>query len=248
MKNRVGEIRKSNCGLMKIIEYNGALDITVKFKTGSIVKTNYDHFKKGEVKDPLFPSVFGIGYVGVGKYKPSINRKLTIEYITWQNMLKRCYDPLTINRQPTYRNVTVCEEWKNFQTFAEWHQENYYKISGEIIELDKDIIKRDNKIYCPEFCSFVPQSINKLLIKSDKSRGKYPIGVCFHKPLNKYQSQLAINGKIKHLGYFSTSTEAFQSYKIAKEKQVKIIANKYKNVLDQRLYNSLMQYEILITD
>lgn len=247
MKNRIGEIRESsNCGLMKIVEYNNSKDIKVKFKTESIVKTNYGNFKNGRVKDPLFPNVLGIGYIGIGKFKTKINNKTTIEYLTWKNILKRCYNPYEINKKLTYQNVTICKEWLNFQTFAKWFRDNYYELIDERIDIDKDIIKRDNKIYSPEYCSFVPQAINNLLVKSDKIRGKYPIGVCFHR--NKYRSQIDINGRHKHLGLFSTSIKAFNAYKIAKEKQIKIRANKYKNILDVRVYNSLMKYEVEITD
>jgi len=248
LKNRTGEIRKGNYGLMKIIEYNGWEDIKVKFKTGSIVKTNYSNFKKGKIKDPLFPIVCNIGFMGIGKYKAQINGKHTIEYRTWQNMLERCYNPYHINRRLKYQNVIVCEFFQNFQNFAEWHQENYYELVDERIELDKDIIKKGNKIYSPEFCSFVPSSINMLMIKCDKARGKYPIGVSSRKSTKKYYSRLKVNGKDKCLGLFSTPKKAFNTYKIAKENHIKIMANKYKDVLDTRVYDSLMDYKVEITD
>jgi len=248
-KNRVGEIRKSNqCGLMKIVEYNNARDITVKFKTGSIIKAEYSNFKKGKVKDPLFPSVYGIGYVGIGKFKTAINYKMTIGYKIWKSMIQRCYEPYCINKQPTYQDATVCKKWWNFQTFAEWHNKNYYELLDERVELDKDLIKKGNKIYSPEFCSFVPQSINTLLIKCDKSRGKYPIGVYFHKSSNKYTTKVNMNGKRKHLGLFSTPNKAFNVYKEAKENQIKIMVNKYKDVLDIHVFDSLMKYQVEITD
>ena len=249
MKNRIGEIRESNnYGLMEIIEYNGALDIKVKFKTGSVIKACYGAFKKGKVKDPLFPSIYGVCCVGIGKYKPTIDNKITIIYQTWQHMIQRCYDPYYINKQLTYQNATVCKSWLNFQNFAKWFIENYYKIPGEKVHIDKDIIKKGNKIYAPEFCSFVPQPINSLLIKRDNGRGKYPVGVCFDKSSNKYMTQISINGKQKNLGYFSTPKKAFKVYKIAKEKYIKAMTNKYKEVLDIMVYNSLMKYEVEITD
>ena len=247
--NHTNEIKKSkNCGLMKIIEYNGNRNIKVKFKTGSIIKTQYGAFKKGSVKDPLFPIVYGAGYLGIGKYKSKINGKATIKYDTWHSMIQRCYDPYYINKRLTYQDAAVCKFFLNFQNFAKWHREEYYELIDEKVELDKDIIKKENKIYSPEFCSFVPQSINNLLTKCDKVRGEYPIGVCFEKRSNKYRSQIQINGKSKHLGLFSTPTEAFQSYKCAKKKQIKVMANKYKNVLDIRVYDSLMDYNVEITD
>jgi len=249
LKNKMGEIKKSNsCGLMKIIEYNKYSDIKVKFKTGSVVKTNYSSFKNGGVKDPLFPSMYGIGYVGIGKYKTSINSKITIEYNTWKHMLGRCYDPKYINKKLTYQTAIVCKEWHNFQTFAEWFSKNYYKLFDVDIQLDKDIIKKGNKIYCPEYCSFVPRSINMLLVKSDKARGEYPIGVYFDKYRNKYVSRVTINGKIKYLGRSFTPEEAFNIYKVWKEKYIKIMTNKYKDILNIKVYNSLMKYQVLITD
>lgn len=244
-KSRIGEIKKSkNYGLMKIIEYHSWEDIKVKFKTGSVIKTNYSNFKKGKVKDPLFPIVCGIGYIGIGKYKPSINGKKVVEYQTWHNMFERCYNPYNINKRLGYQNVFICEFFHNFQNFAKWHKENHYELLDEKVDLDKDIIKKNNKIYSPEYCSFVPQSINKLIIKCGKTRGKYPIGVSSHKNTNGYRARLGN----KHLGFFSTQQKAFRAYKKEKEKQIKIMANKYKEVLNKKVYDSLIEYQIEIAD
>ena len=248
LKNRVGEIKYGNYGLMKIIEYNNAGDIKVKFKTGTIKKTTYSKFEKGQIKDPMFPVVCGIGYIGIGKFKTSINGKITTEYKTWSNMIQRCYGTYMINKRPNYQDVFVCDSWLNFQNFAEWFYKNYYTISGERVELDKDIIEQNNKIYSPEFCAFVPQSINTLIIKRDNFRGNYPIGVCFHKSIDKYMSQISIDGKRKRLGFFNNTIDAFNAYKKAKEEQIKIMANKYKGVLNIKVYDSLMDYKVEITD
>lgn len=244
---RIGETRKSNsCGMMEIIEYKKAMDIKVKFKTGSIIKTQYGQFKKGEVYDPLFPSVFGIGYMGIGKYKATANGSITIEYKKWHGMMQRCYDPYCINRQPRYINITVCKEWLNFQVFSEWFNNNYYEVKNERVELDKDIIKRGNKIYCPEYCSLVPQSINAMLTKNNKFRGEYPIGV--YKKTNRYIAVTNRNKKKRYIGNFSTPTEAFCAYKKEKEKEIKFRANKYKGVLNEKVYKSLIKYKVKISD
>ena len=92
------------------------------------------------------------------------------------------------------------------------------------------------------------EEINTLIIKKDASRGRYPIGVSFRKNVCKFTSSLSVNGKRKFLGYFSTHIKAFNAYKIAKEKHIKIMANKYKDVLNANVYASLMNYEVLITD
>ena len=55
-------------------------------------------------------------------------------------------------------------------------------------------------------------------------------------------------GKKEHLGYFKTELEAFNAYKIAKESFVKDLANKWKDKIDERAYDALMNYKVEITD
>lgn len=42
-------------------------------------------------------------------------------------MLQRCYN----NKQLSYFDCEVCDEWLCFQNFAKWYEENYYEIEGE---------------------------------------------------------------------------------------------------------------------
>ena len=55
-------------------------------------------------------------------------------------------------------------------------------------------------------------------------------------------------GKQEHLGYFKTEIEAFKAYKIAKESFVKEQADKFKSQIDERAYNTLMNYTVDIID
>lgn len=59
---------------------------------------------------------------------------------------------------------------------------------------------------------------------------------------------ILIKGKRINLGSFSTKEEAFKHYKIAKEKAIKEIANKYKNQIPEKLYDAMYKYEVEITD
>ena len=92
-------------------------------------------------------------------------------------MLTRCYSDKYKKKKPTYEDCKVYEELLNFQNFAKWDSENYYEIEGETMCLDKDILVKHNKIYSPETCVYVPNTINVLFTKSDKIRGNTPIGV-----------------------------------------------------------------------
>ena len=65
---------------------------------------------------------------------------------------------------------------------------------------------------------------------------------------NKFISRLNINGNCKNLGHFDTESEAFNVYKIAKEEYIKNKANDYKEYLPEQIYESLMNYEVSMTD
>lgn len=250
-KDRTGETRVNNDGEeMRIIRYGNSKDIDVEFiNDGTVIKNrSYVDFKRGEIKNPYFPAVYGIGCIGIGKFKPyDENGKPTKCYVTWVNMLKRCYSSKCHEKFPTYENCTVCKEWHNFQVFAEWYYSHFYEIEGQRMDLDKDILHKGNKIYSAETCVFVPQSINALFVKRDNKRGEYPIGV--HKNGNKFRAMLCKgDGKRIHLGYYSTPKEAFQAYKQAKEDYIKEVAEEYKSQIQQKLYQALMNYEVEIDD
>ena len=118
--------------------------------------------------------------------------------------------------------------------------------------LDKDILVKGNKIYSPGTCVFVPENINLLFIKSNATRGKYPIGVSYDKSKNKFVSHCN-NGKGKQikLGIFNNSIDAFNAYKEFKENIIKQVADEYKNKypqFPQKLYNAMHKYKVEITD
>jgi len=181
----------------------------------------------------------------VGKIK--VDGKPIKEYKLWQNMLERCFDEKLKQRQPTYEGVTCSKEWLSMTTFIEdVSQMRGYDLIGW--ELDKDIIQKRSKLYSKDTCCFVPLEVNSLLVKRDNSRGEYPVGVCFDKHVGKFKAQLRINGKTKHLGYFSTPKEAFQVYKLAKEAHIKVVAHEWKHLLDERVFQALLTYEVNIDD
>ena len=243
------EIRYNNNGEeMRIIRYSNYADIDVQFADGTIVEhRTCSNFKAGRIKNPMTPTVWGIGFIGIGKFKPcDENGKITKCYNTWENMLKRCYDSKYQEKHPTYKGCRVCEEWWNFQKFAEWYYSHFYELENERMELDKDILKKGNNVYSADNCIFVPSSINSLFTKCDKRRGEYHIGV--YKKGNKFKAQLSKNGKQIHLGLFNTPEEAFLTYKQAKEEYIKEVAEEYKDKFPCELYEALMKYEVEIDD
>jgi hypothetical protein len=111
--------------------------------------------------------------------------------------------------------------------------------------LDKDLLVKGNKVYSEDTCVFIPNRINTLIVKCDSSRGEFPVGVYWDKRLKKFISQCnGGTGRQECLGYFNTPQEAFQAYKTYKEALIKEVANEYKEMLDSRVYEALMNYEV----
>lgn len=50
------------------------------------------------------------------------------------------------------------------------------------------------------------------------------------------------------LGTFNTVEEAFDKYKITKEKLIKDVAEKYKDKIPSKTYEAMMNWKIEITD
>ena len=264
--DRTGETNISNEGcLMKIIEYNNCNDITVEFEDVYKYRlhTRYRYFKNSECKNPYFPSVFGHGYLGVdrnGNVPKTIELKdgrwhTTQEYHKWQKMLERCFDNKCKERYPTYKDVTCCDRWLCYADFLEdlavLKQEHNWN-GDEKLQLDKDILHKNNKIYSLENCVLIPNWINTLFIKCDAKRGAYPIGVSYDKRNKKYQANCRINGKKIRIGRYNTIEEAFNTYKQAKENEIKRVANDcvQKGFIskDSRLYKAMINYQVKITD
>lgn len=239
---------------MIIVDYKSCKEIIVEFQDEYKTKvlTRWDSFEKNNIKNPNRNSFYGVGRMGQGKYHIMKNKEFTKSFRAWDNMLKRCYDPYELNKQPTYIDCKVYKEWLCYQDFAEWHEENYYDIANETMCLDKDILCKNNKIYSPDTCIFVPQKINNLFTKRQNDRGKYLIGVKegtkgrYIALLNKgdrYEKPKRI-----HLGIYDTELEAFLKYKEEKEKLIKHIADQYKEDIPKELYDALYLYEVEITD
>jgi hypothetical protein len=247
--NHTGEKFITNEGYeVEIIEYFGWDNCTIKFSEDLILyEIQYHNLKIGNVRNPFHKSLHKTGYMGVGRHKSKITYKTTKTYSTWNGMIARGYYKKYKEKHHTYQDVTVCEEWHNFQVFAKWFEENWKPCMDNTWNLDKDILIKGNKIYSPETCCFVPQEINKLLIIPNNSK-ILPIGVRYNKKLDKYQARLTIGKKEKYLGYSNTPEEAFQVYKDAKEKHIREVADKWKGLISDRVYEAMYNYQVEITD
>lgn len=136
-------------------------------------------------------------------------------YTRWKDMLQRCYSPKRQEKYPTYIGCSVCEEWLTFSNFKAWLTAHP---NWGILQLDKDILDPENKIYSPETCVMVPREVNVFIIDRGAKRGELPIGVSLDKRANKYQTRCGnpFTGKAEYLGLFTCSEAAHLTWKAKK--------------------------------
>jgi hypothetical protein len=146
-------------------------------------------------------------------------------YGTWSRMLQRRQN---LADHPTYRDVTVCEEWKSFWAFKRWMGTKDWE--GK--ELDKDLRIPGNKDYSPDACLFVDRLFNhQKLIDPRKylDDHPYPEGVYLSERKNgpdKYRAGIQRYGKKqKWLGTFLTVDAASSEYRKKKAEYLRVLAD-----------------------
>lgn len=155
---------------------------------------------------------------GLWAKRSTINseRQFTKSGLVWRNMCNRCtYGGVHQAQFPTYIGCTMSENFKDFQFFVEWHQEQI-GFNEKNYHLDKDILIPGNKLYSEETCVLVPAALNAFFITSKVNQGAFPQGVCWHEQSARYVAQINISSKLKNIGRFRTVVEAKNAYDSAK--------------------------------
>ena len=142
--------------VFEVVEYNRRSDILVKCGN-YYTKVQGTSLLLGNVKNPYHRSVYGVGFLGVGDFKPSSKGRHFKSYRLWKGMLERCYS----GNYETYKDCEVCEKWHCYQQFCK----DLPLIEGfsddlKGLELDKDLKSKGNKKYSLETCCFITKSEN----------------------------------------------------------------------------------------
>lgn len=171
--------------------------------------------------ESLEPTVYGWGIndVNYKVYTSSIvdGKKVKIVchyYKDWKEMLKRCLDPVTQTRLPTYRGCTICEEWKYLSNFIKWVDSQPNR-DWQNCDLDKDLLFVSNKIYSPETCAYLHPKVNLFLLTSTKIRGCNLIGVSnSNRNKNPFESRCCnpFNNGSSYIGMFCTELDAHKAW------------------------------------
>ena len=257
-KQRVGMTNVNSQGYtMKVIDYIDYKNVIIEFQDDyrERITCTWGAFERGTIKNHYAPFVCGVGMVG-SKYPTVVNGELVREYISWSSMITRCYTKTIINGENHYRryeDAEVCKEWLLYENFYEWlhKQPNFDKwMLLDKGAIDKDILVKNNKIYSPKTCCLVPQNVNTLFLKANRTRGKYPIGVTYKTRDKVFEVQCRLNGKETYLGRASTPEEGFLIYKKYKESYIKQVAQEEydKGNITKACYEAMMKYKVEITD
>lgn len=235
-----GDIFTSNQGCtFRVARYVKDREVYVEFLDSHrhIMKTNGTAIKKGRVKNPFFPSVCGVGFLGCGKHKAVANGSLTAEYKMWRGMIYRCY---LEKRSAAYVSCSVCSEWLNFQNFADWLSS--YDFKEDDWDLDKDMLGQGKKIYSPENCALVPREINSLVTDRAPAKTGLPLGVYKGLRDGTFRACITMDGEAKHLGVYGTPEEAHRSYVAVREEYVRSFADKWDGRVDPRVISALKNW------
>ena len=158
-------------------------------------------------------------------------------YKAWANMLCRSYSERYHDIQPTYSNVSVCDEWHRFIAFREWWVKN--QVDG--YAMDKDIVG-DGMEYNKHSCIFVPSWLNNFITDRGASRGRYKIGVSLDKRSGKFRSMCRnpITGMNEYLGAFDDQELAHATWRDRKL-EICLELKGEMDSIDDRIYNGVLR-------
>lgn len=245
----IGDVASNTEGYSaKIVGFLSPKEYQIKFedKYEAIITVAPGNLKRGHFANPYHASVAGVGYFGIGRFIAKSGGKHTIEYADWNSMLKRCY--VSRESKLSYKDKSVCEDWHCFQNFAEWatKQINFGK---EGWDLEKDLLIKNNKVYSPDTCVYLPREINSFIKR--KRVNNLPLGVDVAYKYNGtpyFRVQAREEGKNICLGGYTTAEEAFSVYKEHKEGLAHKLAEKWKKEIPDVAYKALLNYTVEITD
>ena len=233
LRESVGKVfPTANCGDVVVIEYINSKKVLVQFEvTGHREWFTAGCIKSGAIMDRMSAGIGG-GFLGVGDYTFKTHKK---EHQHWRSMLERCSS--NEEKFSMYFDVTITDEWLDFQNFAAWCQtQKGFMEPGW--QLDKDIMVCGSKVYSPSTCCFVPGRINGLVIRTADIQGTLPA------KWNKWVFSYREAGGHKVQKAFDTQSEGKYWYKENKERVVKEVADQYKNILDSRVYEALYSWQV----
>lgn len=125
-------------------------------------------------------------------------------YRAWQHMKDRCNNPAAKNyKDYGGRGITLCQEWMDFETFAEWAFSHGYADDLSIERIDND------SGYRPDNCKWATWKEQRANQRQRKSKSGI-VGVRDLGP-NYFVAYACEGRKYHYLGRFETAAEAVRA-------------------------------------
>ena len=155
-------------------------------------------------------------------------------FTKWLSMITRCYSKKFVDKNPTYRDCTVCVEWLYFMNFRKWMVTQDWEGKS----LDKDLLVKGDKVYSSETCIFIPQIVNTFI--TQRRISQYLVGVSrFERDdILRARCSNTFTGKGEHLGYFASEEQAHLTWKKRKHELACQLADS-EYVTDDRVEEAL---------
>lgn len=169
-----------------------------------------------------------------GKARPSCTER---GFFIWRDMIRRTSQGDRKNSR-AYQDVSVCDEWHDFENFSKWYVG--YQGKKEGFQLDKDLLGKGARIYSPDTCCFLPTSINKMLV-SRRSDSKCHPGV--YRQRDRFLARVRHKGSQINVGSFSSAEEAYAAYLKKKVEILQLEAVRFMSVLPSHVLQALMDYD-----
>lgn len=242
---KVGDIYDTNSyGKCVVVECLPNSMVTVQFEnTGNTEVVSAGNIRKGATKDRTARHVHGVGMLGKGNFLSRTKiGGITREYGVWSAMMDRCYGRTDKDTARVYGDCVVSDDWQNFQVFAEWCQ-TQQELHHKGYALDKDILLKNNRVYGPYFCAFVPAHINSAVtLEKHTNTTGYP-GVWVNGS-GGFTAEITTNGSVQSLGTFKSAVIAYTVYRAMKEAYVKTLATVYKDGISEKVFEALSNWSV----
>lgn len=165
-------------------------------------------------------------------------------YTRWRGVIDRCNPVKQIGRDACYKGCSISEEWKDFQNFAQWCEDN--NLCGGM-DIDKDVLIKGNKVYSSETCLVIPSEINTRA-GFNKPLRKELMGTQKVATKNGFRYRARFGGGStakKELGTFDTELEAHKAWANYKKSILEPLIEQYKYAMTDRAYKALKDYSFL---
>lgn len=196
--------------------------------------------KNSKITTRLRKSVYGIGYIGIGVYKVAVNKKPTREYKAWYNIMRLSYGPEADGL------LSICNEWHNFQCFAEWFDRNNIEnCIDRTWVLSRYARCVNNTIYSPKNCVYVPRALAQSRVRETSLTDKkdHIPGVRFSKRKGGYVAFAKLSDKpIVGSGCHRTPELAREEFKLIVCEHMLTILESNKHLMSTSTYDTVEQW------